>query len=270
MDVIAPVIAKSKGQYLGYRGKVPNGVLLYGPSGGGKTYMADKVCEHLKYFDVPVENIELTETNHAKNVRDIQNAFKNAEENFKNTGKITVINFTRDVDNFFMDRRNHPECVKEVRALLKCMENCAERGAVWMGTANNPQMIDAAILRPGRTDVKLPVGDMQDFAVGDMIKYTLYKYDEQKSSEDFDYQKLVDFMKDNTLTFTPAELELFVNQSINHKLAPSQAVTADMVIAEMQRYSQNDFPTLNDEMKKRFADDKSYMDSIDSSNEEKK
>ncbi len=270
MDVIAPIVAKSKDQYLGYNGKVPNGVLLYGPTGGGKTYISDKVCDHLKYLGLPVEDIELDENNHAKNVRNIQNAFKKAEETYNQTGKITMINFKQDVDNFFLDRRNHPECIKEVRALLKCMENCAEKGAVWIGTANNPQMIDSALLRPGRTDVKLPIGDMQDFAVADMIKYSLFKYDEKESAKDFDYQKVLDNMKDNLLVFTPAELELFVIQAINHKLAPSQHLSADMIIAEMEHYSQNDFPTLTEEMKQRFKEDKIYMTSLESSKKGKK
>ena len=36
-----------------------------------------------------------------------------------------------------------------------------------------------------------------------------------------------------------------------------------MVIAEMQRYSQNDFPTLNERMQQRFEENKKYMQSFD-------
>lgn len=268
MDVIAPIVAKNKDVTLEYTRQIPNGVVLYGPTGGGKTYMAEKVCEHLAHFDVPIEDVDLDENNHAKNVRNIQNAFAKAEENYKKTGKITVINFKQDVDVFFLDRRNNPECIKEVRALLKNSENCAKRGAVWIGTANNPKMMDAALLRPGRTDVKVGVGDMEDFAVADMIKYTLYKCDEKQSSKDFDYPKVLDTMKKEAMVFTPAELEMIVTQAKANKPKSSVPVTADMVIAEMIRYTQDDFPTLTDEIKQRFSDDKEYIASIDEKSQE--
>lgn len=263
VDLIAPLAAKQYDKYISYHAEIPNGVLLYGPTGGGKSYMAEKVCEHLRYLGIKVEDVELNGNNHAQNVRNIKQAFAKAEENFNKTGKYTVINFKDDVDNFFMDRIDNPECIKEVRAMLSCADKCAQKGAVWIGTANNPKLIDAALLRPGRADFKLGVGDMKDFAVGDMIKYTLYKYDEQESTKDFDYSKVTKFMKDNLYVFTPAELELFVSQAKNHKLVPGQKINADMVIAEMQRYSQNDFPTLNERIQQRFEESKKYMQSFD-------
>ena len=269
MDLIAPVVAKSRDSYLGYKAEIPNGVLLYGPTGGGKTYIADKVCEHLQYCGVKIKNVELDGNNHAKNVRNIKEAFSQAEENYKETGKFTIINFPQDLDNYFMDRRKYPDCVKEVRTLLNCSEKCASKGVVWMGTANNPQMIDAALLRPGRADLKLPIGDMEDFAIGDMIKYTLYKYDERESSEDFDYKKTVDSINSSNIVYTPAELELFVSRAKSHKISPEQKISADMVIAEMEQYRQNDFPTLTEEMQKLFQEDKDYISSIDKPNEEK-
>lgn len=263
VDLIAPFVAQSKGEYLSYSKQLPNGVILYGPSGGGKTYMADKVCEHLRYLGMKVSDVELSETNHSQNVRTIQKAFADAQENYEKTGKLTLINFTQDVDNFFMDRRNHPECLKEVRALLKCGDKCAQKGAIWIGTANNPQLMDSAVLRPGRADLKIAVGDMEDFAVSDMIKYTLYKYGEQSSAESFDYQKIIDTMKEDMLIYTPAELELFVSRAINHKIIPDQPVSADMIIAEMKTYNKSDFPTLTDEMKRRFKEDREYMEKLD-------
>ncbi len=263
MDLIAPIVSASTGQYLGYSKQLPNGVLLYGPTGGGKTYMADKVCEHLRYLGMKVTDVDLSETNHSQNVRTIQKAFSDAKENYEKTGKITLINFKQDIDNFFMDRRNHPECVREIRALLKCSDKCAQKGAVWIGTANNPQLMDPAILRPGRADLKIPIGNMEDFAVSDMIKYTLYKYGEQNSAQDFDYQKVIDTMKDDMLIYTPAELELFVSKARHHKAFPEQLITADMIIAEMKIYNQEDFPTMNDEMICRFNEDKEYVGKLD-------
>ncbi len=263
VDLIAPLAAKQYDRYISYHSEIPNGVLLYGPTGGGKTYMAEKVCEHLRYLGIKVEDVELNGNNHAQNVRNIKQAFAKAEENFNKTGKYTVINFKDDVDNFFMDRIDNPECVKEVRAMLSCADKCAKRGAVWIGTANNPKLMDSALLRPGRADFKLAIGDMKDFAVGDMIKYTLFKYDEQESTKDFDYAKVIQYMKDNLYVFTPAELELFVSQAKNHKIVPEQNINADMVIAEMQRYSLNDFPTLNERMQQRFEENKKYMQSFD-------
>ncbi|MCD7879190.1 MAG: ATP-binding protein [Candidatus Gastranaerophilales bacterium] len=259
VDFIAPVISAQETKNTS---RVPNGMILYGPTGGGKTYMSDKVCEHLEHFGTKTTKIELDPIDHEKNCETIQKAYFDGIQDYKTTGKFTVINFVNDVDNLLPDRRYDNSAKKEIGLLLRYTEDSASKGVVWLATANNPKDIDPAILRPGRMDFKLPVGNMEKFAIADMVKYSLIKYDEYDKDKKFKYDKIVNFIDENNQNFTPSELEFFVESAKNHKENPNEKINADMVLAEMQEYIGNDFQTLDEKTVKKFKEDQFYMDTI--------
>ncbi len=259
MDVIVPVVNAQNGDT---NAKVPNGVILYGPPGGGKTYIADKLGEHLQYFHTNIEDIDFSESNHEENVEKIVKAFTDAEENFKETGKYTLIRLPEDIDLTLVDRnRKDAAYTAETAAMIKYAENCSQRGAIWLSTANNPRNIDNAILRPGRADVKIPIGNMKDYAVADMIRYSLYRNGEEKSVGNFNYKKVTDTMNEKKYVHTPYELEYFVMSAKAHKTQPDANLNADMVIAEMVDYNENDFPVLDSQTRKKFKQDQNFMES---------
>ena len=260
IDFILPLI--TKGKYEAYP-RIPNGMLLYGPPGGGKTYMAEKICEHVKYFGVNVIKVELKDRGHDRNAEKIKKAFEAGKEYYKRTGTPSVIYFPQDIDNYLIDRKKVPEYIKEVRAMLNSAENCGESGVSWIGTANNSQNIDPAILRPGRTDIKLAIGEMEDFAIADMLKYVLYKIDEKDSAEDFDFQKVVDKIKEEGISYTPAELELFVKDAKKHNPTPENFLTAELVMQEIDSYNEKNEPTLTPDMLEKFKQDREYVKNLD-------
>ena len=206
--------------------------------------------------------------NHVKNVRAIESAFETGYYNYQKTGKYTVINFEQDLDNYFLDRAEHPEGVKEVRALMKHAENCAKKGVIWIGTANNPQEIDSAIIRAGRTDIKMAIGNLKNFAVSDTIKYLLYKYGEKERADSFNYSAIVDFMNETNSVYTPAELELFVSKAIQHRMSEKQTLNEDMIISEMLEFNKNDYPSINPETEKKFETDKTYISDLEKKDKE--
>ncbi len=258
-ELICPIIAKERHFS---DAKIPNGVLLYGPPGGGKTYIAAKVTEHLDELGVNTLNVDLEHGKYSENTEKIKDAFKQAEEYYKKTGYYTVINFVHDIDNILIDRNLNPKAMEQVGAFINCSEDCAKKGAIWISTANNPKLIDKAVLRPGRTDVKIPIGEMQNFEVADMIKYALYKHGEKESAVDFDYKKVTDTIRKNNLKYTPAEYELFIKKAKFYKPLSEKYITADMFINIMSEYNQTDFPTLDKEVRKKFKSDQKYVNSI--------
>lgn len=260
MDFIAPVINRAHGNEFPM---MPNGLLLYGPPGSGKTYAAEKTCEHLKHFGINVIEVKLKEKGHAKNAETIKTAFKDAEEYYNMTSNPSVIYFPQDIDNYFIDRNKNASCVQEVRALLNCAENCASKGITWIGTANYPKMIDSALLRPGRLSLKIPIGNMEDFEIGDMIKYVLYGIDEKDSAQEFDYKKVTDVLKQDETCYTPDEIRLFVENAKLHNPHPEEFVTADMVIDEINTYKSLYNPTLTPESVAKFKEDQSYIRNLD-------
>lgn len=260
-EVIAPLVANSMNYYY-FEAAIPNGVLLYGPTGGGKTYIASKVCEHLNHFGIKTKEIELKQGNYSENAQIIRDAFKKAEEDYKEKEIYTVLNFTQDFDTIFPDRNIKPEAIEQIGAFINCADNCAQKGAVWIGTTNNPKLVDSAILRPGRADVKMPIGNMEKFAISDTIKYYLYKHDEELSANNFDYEKIINTIKEENLNFTPAEYELFIKKA-KIKKPFNENITTDMFINEMIKYNKNDFPSLDEESIKKFKNDREYVESID-------
>lgn len=260
-DFITPLVAKEKNIEKG--GKVSNGLLLYGPAGSGKTYMAQKACEHLDYFNVNVENLELTSDDHEKNAQMITEAFERGKERFWEEEKYTVINFTRGLDEFFANRNVNIDTIPEVAAFLDAAENCAEDGVTWIGTAVNPRNLDPAVLRAGRTGMKLAIGNMKKCAVADTLSYFLVKHGEKDSAIEIDYQKVVDRVEEEMLLFTPAELEVIVENAKKNKIHPEQILNADDLLREMYDYRENGFPVLDSSEIKKFREDKNYVQTFE-------
>lgn len=259
VDVITPLVAKEKGVNTN-GGRIPNGLLLYGPTGSGKTYMAEKTCEHLRHFGVNVVDLTLDSDSHEENAERIVDAFEKAKESYKETGKYTVINFTKDIDQYFKNRNSNPETIPEVSAFLSCADNCAKEGVTWIGTANNPKELDSAVIRAGRTDIKMPIGNMKDFAAADMLKYSLIKNGEEKSAEKLDYKKVVDTMKELLLVFTPAEYNKIVKAAQKQKLYPTETINENMILYEMYERYKSETQSLNPEAKAKFREDQMYIE----------
>lgn len=257
MKVISPIIIAQKRPGEQTRNEVPNGLLLYGPGGSGKTYIADSVCEHLKHFDVDVKEVVMDSDSHTENAQRIRKAFLEAEERFKKTGKYTVIKFPEDIDRKFLDSNVSSENSEEMSAFLYRADHSASRGAIWIATANNPKMLDKSVIR--RADVKMLIGNMEDFAIADMIKYTLIKHGEKQSSENLDYEKVIKYIEERKLSCTPFEYEDFVKKAIASKYNAGVQVTADMIIEQIKSYEDFCF-AIDDDAKQKIEKDKKYVD----------
>lgn len=261
VDFITPIVAKEKGVLIDDV-DVPNGLLLYGPVGSGKTYMVDKTSEHLRHFGVQVEDIVLSQDDHEGNAELIRETFEKGKERFKETGKYTVINFQNDLDNIFASRSCSSETMPEISEFLASAENCAQEGVTWIGSSNNPKRIDSAVLRAGRTDIKIPIGNMKNFAVADMLRYALIKNDDLVSAEGLDYQYIVDIMKEDLLIFTPAEIDEIVKEAKQTKLEPDQVIDANELLDIMHNRNYDEVQTLNPKVRSKFRDEQLYMEEI--------
>ena len=136
-----------------YRLLPPNGMLLYGPPGCGKTFFAKKFAEESGFNYYLVNGSDLGSTYIHGTQGKIADLFKKAEENAP-----SVICFD-EFDSFVPARgsdsaRNRAE---EVNEFLSQLNNCAERGVFVIGTTNRIDMIDPAVLRKGRMDLKYEI-----------------------------------------------------------------------------------------------------------------
>ena len=136
-----------------YRLLPPNGMLLYGPPGCGKTFFAKKFAEESGFNYYLVNGADLGSTYIHGTQGKIADLFQKAEMNAP-----AVICF--DEFDAFVPARGSESArhrADEVNEFLSQLNNCAERGVFVIGTTNRVDMIDPAVLRKGRMDLKYEI-----------------------------------------------------------------------------------------------------------------
>ena len=133
-----------------YRLKVPNGLLLYGPPGCGKTFIAEKFAEESQLHCMVVKGSDIGSMYIHATQGKIAETFKEAEKNAP-----TVLCFD-ELDGMVPDRKSlesgGEHYASEVNEFLCQLNNCSERGIFVIGTTNRPERIDPCLLRTGRLD----------------------------------------------------------------------------------------------------------------------
>ena len=137
--------------------KIPRGVLLYGPPGTGKTLLARAVAGEagVPFYTISGSDfVEMFVGVGASRVRDL---FKQARENSP------CIIFIDEIDAVGRQRGSgmgggHDEREQTLNQLLVEMDGFGDReGVILIAATNRPDILDPALLRPGRFDRQIPV-----------------------------------------------------------------------------------------------------------------
>ena len=138
--------------YARYGVSIPNGILLYGPPGCGKTFFSERFAEEVGFNFVGLKP------------SDIKSKYINAtEENISKTFKAAIdkapsIIFFDEIDALVPSREGsdlHHMHAGPVNEFLAQMSNCSDKGIFIIAATNKPEKIDPAILRTGRFDRKI-------------------------------------------------------------------------------------------------------------------
>ena len=140
-----------------YKLSIPNGMLLYGPPGCGKSFFAEKFAEESGYNYMYVKSSDLASIYIHGSQEKIGKLFDEARENAP-----TIICF--DEFDALVPNRNdvsNASMSGEVNEFLSQLNNCGQDGVFVIGSTNNPQSIDKAVLRRGRIDkiIFFPIPD---------------------------------------------------------------------------------------------------------------
>lgn len=151
---------KNPDQAAKYKLSAPNGMLLYGPPGCGKTFFAEKFAEEAGLNYIFVKGSDVGSTYIHGSQGNIAELFKEAESKSP-----SVICFD-EFDAMVPQRAGgdaHALMNPEVNEFLSQMNNCSSRGIFIIGTTNHKELIDQAILRKGRMDlhVLVPAPDFE-------------------------------------------------------------------------------------------------------------
>ncbi len=186
--------------------RIPKGVLLVGPPGTGKTYLAKAVSGEagVPFFSISGSDfVEMFVGVGASRVRDL---FEQAKKN------VPCIVFIDEIDAVGRRRGaglggGHDEREQTLNQLLVEMDGFGiNEGVIIIAATNRPDILDPALLRPGRFDRQVVVGKPDVKGREAVLKiHTKGK----QMAEDVDLKVVAQ----TTAGFTPADLENLLNEA---------------------------------------------------------
>ena len=197
---------KNPSKYIDIGARIPKGVLLVGPPGTGKTYLSRAVAGEAKvpFFSISGSDfVEMFVGVGASRVRDL---FEQAKKN------APCIIFIDEIDAVGRKRGaglggGHDEREQTLNQLLVEMDGFGKNeGVIVMSATNRPDILDKALLRPGRFDRTIYVG-LPD--VRERLEILKVHTKNKKLKSDVD---LADIAK-TTTGFSPADLENLCNEA---------------------------------------------------------
>jgi proteasome-associated ATPase len=171
-------------EYREHRLSPPKGVLLYGPPGCGKTLIAKAVAsnlaekisekrgEKIRGYFLNIKGPELLNKYVGETERKIREIFTKAKE--KANEDVPVVVFFDEMDALFRTRGTgissdvESTIVPQLLAEIDGVE--ALKNVIVIGASNRQDLIDPAILRPGRLDVKIKIERPDERAATDIFR----------------------------------------------------------------------------------------------------
>lgn len=143
--------------------QMPNGFLMYGPPGCGKTFLAKAIGAELK---IPMFEISLSDVgSHLaySTQKELKNVFNALEELYKKNETPNIL-FLDELDSICGKRKDtKTDWLRgEINMVLKLINNASDKGIILIGATNLLEDLDPAVLRPGRFDKKLHIS-LPDF-----------------------------------------------------------------------------------------------------------
>lgn len=235
----------SSEEYAKYGLTIPNGMLLYGPPGCGKTFFAKHFAEEVGFNFMFIKPSSLKSRWVNATQENIAKMFQDAEE------KAPTIIFIDEINELVPNRDSdvHEMARSAVNEMLAQMDRTGERGIFIIGATNYPDMIDPAILRAGRLDKKYYIGT-PDFEARKMM-FELYL-----KSRPYDFGLDYDKLAQLTDNYVSADIELIVNDASRIALRSKSKIT----MAILEDVISKTKPSLTANELKKYLNIKAKMD----------
>ncbi|MBT4447755.1 MAG: ATP-binding protein [Candidatus Komeilibacteria bacterium] len=152
-DVINPLLQPER--FKKFKVSIPNGVLLYGPPGCGKTFIVRKLAEELKYKYYEIKHSDLATPFIHGSVSNIGKVFEMAKMNAPAIIFLDEISGLVPKRDGLQDSSSHKE--EEINEFLMQLNDASDNKILVVAATNYPDRIDMAILRSGRMDKRIYV-----------------------------------------------------------------------------------------------------------------
>ena len=230
-----------------YRITPPNGMLLYGPPGCGKTFFAEKFAEETKFNFMLVKSSDIGSSLVHGTEAKIRKLFVKARQH-----NPIVICFD-EFDALVPVRGAHGSEYQagEVNEFLAQMNNCAKKGIFIIATSNRPDKIDPAILRTGRIDkqVFVPMPDLE--ARKEMFKMYLAK---RPTTDDLN----IDEYAEKTEGYIASDIAFIVNDAAMTAAYTRKPISHELMCTSLSNIK----PSLQKEVIEEYSQIKDKMNGL--------
>lgn len=209
-------------EYRVHKTTMPKGALLFGPPGNGKTMLGKALARHLaKEFAKKlgkeskkgnfflINGPELSSKWVGETERFIREGFKKARQRYKETN-IPVVMFIDEADSFLVRRGSRissdasDDYVTQFCVEIDGVE--ALEGVIVVLATNRIDKLDEAVMRPGRIDIKIRIGQPNEEGAKDILSKYLtpdlpfhqkykgkkYKFKDNKETADYLVEKVIE------------------------------------------------------------------------------
>lgn len=219
--VVAPIISaqQAESKYSEHRPSefdVPNGVILYGPRGRGKSFMAECLMEHFKeksrdsLMGIYTINRPWKEGDTLENALAIVNTFENAKKQYERTKERSVI-YIEEFDKMLNENKNPILCAEFYNAA----KECNKKGITWVGTITSPKAMPDWLFDPDISNVTMPVKKISEVEQSAVMSYFWAKHNRLDKS---DHDAILNYMRNNDIAIYPPQFEE-ISKNVNEKLS---------------------------------------------------
>ena len=197
---------KNPKKYIELGARIPKGILMVGPPGTGKTYLSKAVAGEAKVPFYSISGSDFVEMFVGVGASRVRDLFEQAKKT------VPCIIFIDEIDAVGRKRGaglggGHDEREQTLNQLLVEMDGFGiNEGVIIMAATNRPDILDPALLRPGRFDRQIMVGSPDAKGREEILKV-------HSRNKPLDNDVDLKVLARRTPGFTPADIENLMNES---------------------------------------------------------